>query len=126
GFLLSTGSEVGEGSTDGQSVGPFTTASLAGAFFLVSTDPPEQNVSDVSSIATFDGLGTVSGTSDSASLASAPSSNAFSQSYSGLPEGMSFDRSMVRSLFPTGEFRAMNRMHSQNPLRSPGAWQAYR
>ncbi len=46
--------------------------------------------------------------------------------YSGLPEGMSFDRSMVRSLFPTGEFRAMNRMHSQNPLRSPGAWQAYR
>jgi len=82
GFLLSTGSEVGEGSTDGQSVGPFTTASLAGAFFLVSTDPPEQNVSDVSSIATFDGLGTVSGTSDSASLASAPSSNVFSQSYS--------------------------------------------
>ncbi|HYK40634.1 MAG TPA: hypothetical protein VEU98_11425 [Candidatus Eremiobacteraceae bacterium] len=31
-----------------------------------------------------------------------------------------------RSLFPTGELRAMNRMHSQNPLRDPGAWQAYR
>lgn len=47
-------------------------------------------------------------------------------SYSGLLSASDFDRSMVRSLFPTGEFFAINRMHSQNPLRSPGAWQAYR
>src|SRR5215470_417873 len=31
-----------------------------------------------------------------------------------------------RNLFPTGELRAMKRMHSQKPLRDPGAWQAYR
>jgi hypothetical protein len=35
-----------------------------------------------------------------------------------------FARSATRSLFPTGELLAMNRMHSQNPLRFPGAWQA--
>ena len=46
--------------------------------------------------------------------------------YSALSAGTGFERSMVRSLFPTGELRAMNLMHSQNPLRSPGAWHAYR
>src|SRR5689334_7953874 len=38
GFLLSAGNDVGEGSIDGQSVGPFTAASLTGAFFLATTD----------------------------------------------------------------------------------------
>lgn len=37
-----------------------------------------------------------------------------------------FGSAKERSLLPTGEFRAMNRMHSQNPLREPGAWHAYR
>jgi len=46
--------------------------------------------------------------------------------YSGLALAVTFDRSTARNLFPTGEFLAINRMHSQNPLRSPGAWHAYR
>jgi len=82
GYLLSTGSDVGEGSIDGQSAGPFTTASLNGAFFLGTTDQTEQNVSDNSGVASFDGLGAVFGTTDSVSLGSPPSSNTFSQSYS--------------------------------------------
>jgi len=47
-------------------------------------------------------------------------------SYSGLTVGTNLDRSKFRNLFPTGEFFAINLMHSQNPFRSPGAWQAYR
>ena len=81
GFLLSTGADVGEGSTDGQSAGPFTNASVTGAYVLASMDPPEQNVSDSSGVGTFDGLGTVSGTGDSASLGSPASSSTFSESY---------------------------------------------
>ena len=82
GFLLTTGNEVGEGFVDPQKGSPFTNASLGVAISFGTTDQTEQNVSDSSGVGTFDGLGTVSGTTDSASLGLAPSSNAFSHSYS--------------------------------------------
>lgn len=47
-------------------------------------------------------------------------------SHYGLVVGTNLDRCRFRNLFPTGEFLAINLMHSQNPFRSPGAWQAYR
>jgi len=82
GFLLTTGSEVGEGFVDPQKGGPFTNASLSAALSFGSSDQTEQNVTDSSGVATFNGLGGVSGTTDSVALGSAPGSNAFSQSYS--------------------------------------------
>jgi len=82
GFLLTTGNEVGEGFFDPQKGSPFTNASLSVALAFGTTDQTEQNVSDNSGVGTFDGLGTVSGTTDSASLGLAPISNAFSHSYS--------------------------------------------
>ena len=81
GFLFTTGSDVGEGFVDGQSSGSFTNASLTGAYFLGTTDQTEQNVSNISSAVAFDGAGTVSGTTDSATLGSTPSTDTFSQLY---------------------------------------------
>jgi large repetitive protein len=82
GFFASSGNDVGIGFFEPQSGGPFTTASVTGTFSFGTTDPAEQNVGDISGVASFDGVGTVTGTSDNASLGSTPITNPFSQPYS--------------------------------------------
>lgn len=82
GFLLTTGSEVGMGFTDPQKGSPFTAASLSAVLSFGTAGQTEENVIDSSGVETFNGLGAVSGTTDSASLGSGSSSNAFNQTYS--------------------------------------------
>jgi hypothetical protein len=85
GFFGSTGTDVNLGFAEPQTGGPnFTNASLSGAFSFGTTEKVTQNVSDNSGVAMFDGLnpGTISGTSDMASLGSAANTNTFSQPYS--------------------------------------------
>jgi putative Ig domain-containing protein len=73
GFLLDTGLAVGTGTLEPQSAGPFDNASLKATFFLGSTNQVDQKVPDISAVETFDGVGTVSGTSDTALIGSSPS-----------------------------------------------------
>jgi hypothetical protein len=73
GFLLDTGPAVGTGTLEPQSAGPFDDASLNGTFFVGTTNQVHQNVPDISAVETFDGVSTVSGTSDTASIGSSPS-----------------------------------------------------
>jgi len=85
GFFGSTGTDVNLGFAEPQTGGPnFTNASLSGAFSFGTTEKVTQNVSDNSGVAMFDGLnpGTISGTSDMASLGSTPGTSTFSQPYS--------------------------------------------
>jgi len=82
GFFASTGSDAVIGFAEPQSGGPFTTASVNGTFSFGTTDQTTEDVSDNSGVANFDGTGTVSGTSDDASLSSTPKTNTFSQPYS--------------------------------------------
>ena len=82
GFLLTTGSEVGMGFTDPQKGGPFTNASLSATLSFGTAGLTEENVIDSAGVETFNGLGAVSGTADSASLGAGSSSNAFNQTYS--------------------------------------------
>jgi hypothetical protein len=88
GYFASAGNDVGAGFVEPQTGGPFMTSSVSGTFSFGTTGQVEQNVSDNSGVATFDGVSTVSGTSDSASIGSTPSTpnlsagNAFSQPYS--------------------------------------------
>ena len=88
GFVMSPTGAVEFGFLEPQSGGPFTNASLSGAFSFGTTTQVDQNVSDTSGIATFDGVGAASGTSDTASLGSTPATpnlsagQAFSQTYS--------------------------------------------
>lgn len=73
GFLVTAGGEVGAGFVEGQTGGPsFTNASLSGPFFFGTTGQVDQNVGDNSGVASFDGVSTVTGTSDNASIGSTP------------------------------------------------------
>ena len=82
GFFASTGTDAVLGFAEPQTGAPFTTASLSGVFSFGSTWKITENVSDNSGVANFDGVGTVSGTSDQAGLGSTTNTNAFSQPYS--------------------------------------------
>jgi hypothetical protein len=82
GFFGSTGTDAVLGIVEPQSGAPFTTASVSGTFFFGTIEQATKNVTDNSGVASFDGLGTVTGTSDSASLGSSPGTTTFSQPYS--------------------------------------------
>ena len=88
GFMVIFDNSVQTGTLEPQTGAPFNNASLNGTLFSGTTIPVNQLVTDTSGVATFDGVGTVSGTSDSASIGSSPSTpnlnpgQAFNQSYS--------------------------------------------
>jgi plastocyanin len=72
GFVLTTSNSVESGFVEPQTGGPFTISSVTGTFFFGTTNQVDQNVSDNSGFATFDGAGNVTGTSDNASIGSTP------------------------------------------------------
>jgi hypothetical protein len=82
GFLVSAGGEGGVGFVEPETGGPFTAASVTGSFSFGTTGQVDQIVLDSSGVASFDGVATVSSTSDNAALGSSPSSSRFSESYS--------------------------------------------
>jgi hypothetical protein len=82
GFVLSPSNSVESGFVESQTGSPFTNASLKATFFFGTTNQVEQNVSDNSGVATFNGAGAVTGTSDSASTGGLSPGQAFSDTYS--------------------------------------------
>jgi len=82
GFFGSTGTDVNLGFAEPQTGGPFTTASVSGAFFFGTTEQATKDVTDNSGVANFNGTGTISGTSDAAAIGATPMTSAFSQPYS--------------------------------------------
>ncbi|OLC91221.1 MAG: hypothetical protein AUH86_21110 [Acidobacteria bacterium 13_1_40CM_4_58_4] len=82
GFFASTGTDVVLGFAEPQTGGPFTTASVSGAFFFGTTEQATKDVTDNSGVANFNGTGTISGTSDAAAIGATPMTSAFSQPYS--------------------------------------------
>jgi uncharacterized repeat protein (TIGR01451 family) len=87
GFVVGTDSAVASGSFEPQTGGPFTNASVNGTFSFGSITPVEANVSDESGVATFNGLGGISGTSDSTTGSTLNSGQAFSETYSFAASG---------------------------------------
>jgi hypothetical protein len=83
GFIASAGgTDVSFGFVEPQTSGSFSAASLSGPFSFGSTDQTEENVTDISGVANFDGIGSVAGTNDLAALGSTPVTATFSNSYS--------------------------------------------
>jgi len=83
GFAGFGGGSVQGGTLDPQTGSPFTNASLKATFFFGTTNQVEENVSDNSGVATFNGAGAVTGTSDSASIGGGLNpGQAFSDTYS--------------------------------------------
>ena len=70
GFAGFVNTAVESGTLDLQTGSSFTNATLKATFFFGTTNQVEQNVSDNSGVATFNGAGAVTGTSDSASIGS--------------------------------------------------------
>jgi hypothetical protein len=88
GFMVMFDNSVQTGTVEPQTAASFNNASLNGTFFFGTTNQVDQLVTDTSGVETFDGVGTVTGTSDSASIGSSPSTpnlnlgQAFNESYS--------------------------------------------
>ena len=62
--------------------GPFSAASANGVFFFGATTPVNANVSDESGVATFNGTGSVTGTTDSNKASGLFPDQAFTDTYS--------------------------------------------
>ncbi len=87
GFVLSTDSSVKTGFFEPQTGGPFSTASATGTFFFGTTTPVNASIPDESGVATFDGAGSVTGTSDSSQPSAVSPDNAFADTYSFAASG---------------------------------------
>lgn len=64
GFLVDTTSAVAAGTIDPQAIGPFTNASLSGNYSSGDVSPVQNTATLSSGVATADGAGTLSGTTD--------------------------------------------------------------
>jgi hypothetical protein len=87
GFILFTDNQVMANFAEPVTGGPFTNASLNGAFSFGTIDPPVAGNMTSTGFAAFDGSGNVNGTSDDNNAGSLSLGNAFSQTYSVSPSG---------------------------------------
>jgi hypothetical protein len=82
GFLVGTDNAVITGSFEPQATGPFSNASLSGSYFFGDMAPVVSSSSVNSGVASPDGVGTISGTSDNNSSGSLQGGQTFSAPYS--------------------------------------------
>ena len=82
GFVVGTDSNATTGFFEPQMGGPFSAASANGVFFFGATTPVNANVSDESGVATFNGTGSVTGTTDSNKASGLFPNQAFTDTYS--------------------------------------------
>ncbi len=94
GFVMLVDGGVYAGFAELQTGGPFTNHSANGTYVFGSITVTHQDITHESGVATYDGVGSVTGTSDTALAASSPSSNptlkpdqAFSYTYLVSPNG---------------------------------------
>jgi Putative Ig domain len=81
GFVVGTDSNATSGFFEPQTGGPFATGSANGVFFFGATTPVNANVSDESGVATFNGTGSVTGTTDSNKASGLFPDQAFTDTY---------------------------------------------
>jgi hypothetical protein len=87
GFLLftdgsTTNAHVASGLLEPQSAGPFTVLSANGTYAFGAFQPETSSVSDQAGVASFDGIGNITGTSDDNSSGSLTPNSAFTNTYS--------------------------------------------
>ena len=81
GFLVGTDANVEFGVLESQAAGPFSNASLSGAYMFGSENPSASSVTLESGVATLDGAGNVAGTSDQSNSAGLTQNQSLSLTY---------------------------------------------
>ena len=107
GFLVDTSAVVSAGTIDPQAIGPFTNASLSGSYVFGNATPVLNSITLSSGVATADGAGTLSGTSDENNAGTLAGGQSFSTTYAVSANGRTILGSNVDILYVISPTRAV-------------------